>query len=476
MNRAPRFKLVQDLAALTGGQLLSNVIGFLAFAYLARTLDPQSYGIVEYAVALSVVFAMVIDWGLGPIGVREVSNAPKRVASLAALIPTARLGLAVVAIPVMGLSATLLGHDTVTVQLVWLFALALLASPFKQDWLLQGMEMMTAVAAAQAIRMTVFAVGVIVVVHGPRDVVQVGVVELAAAAIVAAYYLTIQRLRVAPVRFKLAFAELRHLLKEGLAVGLTNMLWAILQYAPLILIGSIVGGAETAWFGASHRIVVALLALSRMYHFNLYPAIARRAGQEAVELRRLVTASFRVTAWAGILAALVLTLLARPLLVLAFGKQFAVAAPTFAILVWMLPTELLSGHARWTLIATGQQRYVLRAHVAGLAASLLVGAALIPALQSVGAAIALLAASFAVWGVAHAYAVARLGHVVRLWVAVPPGAMAVLMGLVAPRLATDPLVVTAIAATGYTLCALLVDRRLLADLRYLADAKSDPRP
>ena len=73
-------------------------------------------------------------------------------------------------------------------------------------------------------------------------------------------------------------------------------------------------------------------------------------------------------------------------------------------------------------------------------------------------------------------AVARIGHVVSIWVAVPPGAVAVLMGLVAPRLATDPLVVTAIAATGYTLCALLVDRRLLADLRYLADAKSDPRP
>jgi O-antigen/teichoic acid export membrane protein len=224
-----------------------------------------------------------------------------------------------------------------------------------------------------------------------------------------------------------------------------------------------------AWFGASHRTAVALLTLSRMYHFNLYPAVARRAGQEAVEMRRLVTASFRVSAWAGILAALVLTLLARPLLVLAFGKHFAVAAPTFAILVWMLPIELLSGHARWTLIATGQQRYVLRAHVAGLATSLLVGAALIPALQSVGAAVALLAASFAVWGVAHAYAVARLGHVVRLWVAL-------VMGLVAPRLATDPLVATAIAATGYTLCALLVDRRLLADLRHLADAKSDPRP
>ena len=44
-DRGP--KLLRDLAALAGGQLFSMVVGFVAFAYLARVLDPASYGTVE---------------------------------------------------------------------------------------------------------------------------------------------------------------------------------------------------------------------------------------------------------------------------------------------------------------------------------------------------------------------------------------------------------------------------------------------
>ncbi len=154
-------KLLRDFVTLSGGDLLSKMVGFLAFAYLARTLEPKSYGAVEFAIAISLFFAMIIDCGLGPIGVREVSRNGQRMASLAAQIPSARLLITLIAIPIMGFTSVLVTRSQDTHLLVLLFALALIAAPWKQQWLLQSQEMMGRVAAAQVLRTAIFTIGVV---------------------------------------------------------------------------------------------------------------------------------------------------------------------------------------------------------------------------------------------------------------------------------------------------------------------------
>jgi len=62
----------------------SRLIGFTAFALLARRLDPNEYGAVEFAVALALFFAMVVDFGLETIGARSISRNRNEVARLAA--------------------------------------------------------------------------------------------------------------------------------------------------------------------------------------------------------------------------------------------------------------------------------------------------------------------------------------------------------------------------------------------------------
>ncbi|MGH8507415.1 MAG: oligosaccharide flippase family protein, partial [Gammaproteobacteria bacterium] len=245
MRKPKRFKLARDLFALTSGQLLGKTIGFIAFAYLARVLDPEAYGAVEYAVGLAVFFAVIVDWGLGPIGVREISAAPHRASALGALIPATRLGIAVVVIPLMGLTTAWSGHPDTTVQLVWLFSLSLLALPWKQDWLLQARELMAADAAGQLLRTTGFALGVVLFVHSPHDILRVGMVEIVAAALGAAYYLVVQQLWIVPVRLRFAAPDMRHLMQQGSFLGLTNLLWTMIQYVPLFLVANVVGASQT---------------------------------------------------------------------------------------------------------------------------------------------------------------------------------------------------------------------------------------
>ena len=473
MRAEARFKLLRDLVALTTGQFAGKVIGFLAFAYLARVLEPEAYGILEYAVALSVLFAIAIDWGLGPIGVRELASAPKRMADLAGLIPAARLAIALLAIPIMGFSSTVTGQTELATDLVWLFAFGLLAVPWKQDWLLQSREMMNAAAAAQVLRMGVFAAGAVILVHDSQDLLRIGLVELVSVAAWAGYFLLVQHVWVTPLRVKVSVSECGALLRQGFPVGLGETAWAFVQAAPLILVTNLVGGDESAWFAAPQRLLVSLLIFSSVYHFNLYPAITRRVGGDREELRLLLRASFRVVAWGGILLALVLALLAEPILALVFGQRFAIAAPTFSLLIWALPITLLSGHARWALVATGHQKYSLLAQCAGAVTVVVAGLALIPWLLSFGAALAVVAAALAVWAACHFFALNRVKALPSLWIVVTPAVAAGLCIVAAQAVAVSAWLAAPLAAVAYLLCGLVFDRNLWADFKRLAHAKAD---
>ena len=468
-----KFKLARDFLVLSSGQAISKVVGFVAFAYLARSLGPASYGVAEYAVGLAVFFTMVVDWGMGPLGVRALAAKPESAASMAAIIPAARLIIACVAIPGLGLFALWSGQPKTTVILVWLYALSLLGVPWNQDWLLQGREMMTAAALAQLVRMCVFAVVVVTLVHGEGDILFVGVAELVAVGVTTAYYLGVQGSQICPVRLKFTIHELKRLVREGFSIGLGNVIWAFVQYAPLFLVANLVGGVALAWFAAAHRVVVSLLTFSWIYYWNLYPAMARRVGGGPHELRELINASFRVVAWGGILVALILSMAGRPLMALAFGSAFAEAAPAFAVLVWCLPVTLLSGHARWALIAQGFQRYVLYAQLAGAVVVLTSGIALTGSFGAVGAATAMTAASMAIWVVAHALAMRTVGQLPGIKATFLPASGAVLSGLLGQALDGNPVLGAAVAAMAYVLFALLVDRRLMPDLLRLMRAKSD---
>lgn len=466
-------QLVRDLLLLASGQFVSKLIGLLIFAFLARRLAPDGYGALEYVVGLTVFFAMAIDGGLGTIGVRRLGLARGELPRLAHAIPVARLAIAAVAIPAMIVVVELFGPPTIPRALAWLFAASLLFAALNQEWLLQGSERMTHVAVAQILRMLVFAFAAVLLVRGPADLVGVGWAEFAAVGVASIYYLAAQHALVTPIRVGRTgtWRGVLALAREAAPLGLSNFVWAAAQFMPLFLVGSIVGGAQVGWFAAGQRLVNSIATFSYVYHFNLYPSLVRAAATGNDAATRLMGASFRVTAWVGVGFALGLTLAAASILVTIFGAQFASGAAALAILVWVIPVTLLSGHARGLLVVAGVQRRVLVAQIAGLATAAVGGAGLVAWLGDRGAAAAAVAGAAVVWIVAHGYARQERTPPPALALAARPLALAAIIGVAAALTPYPPLAQAIGACVMYAALAPLVDRLLVTDLIYLAHAK-----
>jgi O-antigen/teichoic acid export membrane protein len=386
-DQGPR--LLRDLLSLFGGQSVSMVLGFLAFAYLARTLGAAAYGTLEFAISLAAFAAIVIECGAGTIGVRDLARAPHRKADLAMMVMFARLLMAAFVIP----AAMVIGMANVegpaARTLIVLYAASLVAAALKQEWLLQGVERMSLAALAQPIRTAIFAGGVFLLVGRGTDLQVIGWIEIAAVMAVTGYYMFIQSRFVTAPGWGWGMADVLRLLRDGLSVGLANILWALMNFLPMFLLVTLhPDDAQPAWLGASQRIVLSLLTASYIYHFNLYPVMVRTLENDRAAWQRIMHASTHLIAWVGTAVALVLTIFASDIMGFVFGEEFVGGALALTILAWIFPLRLQTGHARWSLVATGAQNQLLLAEALGAVTLAVVAFLAIPPLGAAGAALA----------------------------------------------------------------------------------------
>jgi len=472
-------KFFRDYVVLSGGQIIGKVLGFVAFAWLARVLDPVQYGAVEYVVGLSVFFAILVDGGFGVIGTRRAARNPDDLALLAFQIPVARLLIAAIGVPLMALMAIASMGAEVPTALVWLFALSLLTAPWRQQWLFQATERMAAAATADIVRMGVFAVLIWVWVRSPDNLLRVGWAEIAAVSLMTLYCLIVQHRHIAAIRLRGSFAGFGGLMREGAAVGSTNFVWALNQYAPLFLIAALIGGVQVAWFAAASRIVTSLVTFSNLYHFNLYPSVTRNLALGGDKLALLMARSLRVTGWGASFIALILTVFAVPIVRLALGPKLPEAAPLLAVMAWMLPVTIWSGHARWGLAAAGAQTHVLWSQCCGLATTMVLAVGLGQIFGAMGYALASLASFVVVWAVSHRFAADKRCSPPPFRLVVKPLVAAAL--IIALNQWLDLSLSWAVASVlGFALLAPLVDRALIGDIVLLGatrlrPAKTDPR-
>ena len=439
-------------------------------AWLARALDPISYGAVEYIVGLTAFFALLVDGGMGVVGTRRTVRDPQDLPLLAHQIPVARFLLVLVGVPLMTLIAITTTRATVPQALVFVFAASLLTAPWRQQWLFQATGRMATVANAEIVRMVVFAAGIWIFVRTPSDVLAVGFTELCAVSAMTAFCIVMQQRQVTPFRLRGSFAGFGALVREGAAVGSSNFVWALAQSVPLFLIASLSGGVETAWFAGAARIIGSLGQFGNLYHFNLYPAVSRAYADADGTLGRLQARSMRVTAWGGIFIALVLTVFALPIVKLTLGDKLLAAAPLLKIMAWILPMALWSGHSRNALAAAGEQKMVLYSQIIGLAATVAACVGLGQVYGGTGYAAGSLAGAIVVWAVSHRCARVRGCEPPPYRLTFRPLVLAAIIVLLV-EWQMFGFWASALAVSAFPLLAPVLDRTLVGDIFQLGKAK-----
>ena len=397
--RFPR--LATNYALLSGAEFISKILGAIAFAYLARILGPQSYGYLEFVIAIIFFFTLIVDSGLGSYGAREIAKDEGEYSFLATHITFARFLLACVAFVILTLIAFALNQPSEIKLLLFIYSLTLFALPTLIQWVFQGRDMMSFVAVSSIIRWSTFSIGVLVFVRSPEQILNVPIIEGFAILLTGAFLIGALIINFGFPRYRINLSQAFSIFRQAFPIGASELVWAIKVYSGTILLGLVIGGTQLGWYGAASRIVISIHAFVWLYFYNLLPSISRTSQEEIGALHRLMRVSIQITAWAAIFFGIFGTAFANIGIELLYGPQYEEAAAAFRILIWLIPLALLSGNFRYTLIGYGKQTLEFVSALLGAVITIILNLILIRLYGFLGAAWSLVISEVVILGMAY---------------------------------------------------------------------------
>ena len=387
--------------------------GFLFNVVLARTLGRAGTGTVMLYLNFATMTGLVATGGMDVVGLRELSRRAGDRSRAAAMLADV-LSSAVPSVLLFSIGGfaflslfgrSLAGSGNVWVYLICALALALTAvQKMLSDWLIALREFASSQLVFYFLNRVVSVILLLPVTTlglGGAAATQRFISVYAAGLLVAVVY-AIWRMS-AHFDGHAAFPKslpASALLRDGIACGIQNAAFVLLNLSPFLLLGALSTSSEIGLFGVSQRLVaIVILALTTISQLAMGEFSRAFGNRDFAALARSLTASVRLTLAVTIALSLPLAVFA-PLWVLVFGKSFAAAAPTLTLLSIAICVQCLGMPFQAALLTTNNERLARNVTLVCATIGIVLNAVFIPSWGSRGAAL----------GTGIGFALQSLGH------------------------------------------------------------------
>jgi O-antigen/teichoic acid export membrane protein len=390
-------RLVIRGAAVRGlGYGVGVLLVAAASVFLLRYLGVADFGRFATIMSLIAIVSGVTDAGLTAVGARDL---PLRPRGAQARLLANLLGLRLLLTPLGVIGATafavvagyedelVLGTVLAGAGLVLINAQATMMLPLQVDLRIGRLT------AAEVLRQALTVAGIVVlVVAGASLLPFFAVTIIVGLGVVAASPLLIGPNLV----FRPAFErrEWRTLLREALPLA-ASLVMSVVYFRVLIILVSLISTAEeTGLYATSFRVFEILFGLPTLVLTVALPVLAV-AHDDRARLRYVLQRMTEVGAVAAVFLALLIVIVARPMIELLGGSEYADAAPILRIQAFALVAVFLGQVWQLGLISIRRQSALVLANGLALVLVLALGVPLVAAYDATGAAIAAVVAEAA---------------------------------------------------------------------------------
>lgn len=452
------------IASVGTARVLGIVITSITFPILVRRLGVEAYGQWSYIVALCAFLDVIANPGLTTYAMQQVAARRHAAVDLVSDFLALRVLAVLVALVVLLVIVHFEARSNIRALLQWYGLASLCIGLTGSDLFLTALELFHSRSVLSLLQQSLYAVGVITLVHAPKDLFWVPVSILASALLMnVGGWLVLWRKGFHP-SLTINPACWRGILGPAFHYAATTMMATVYHRSGHLVVRWFLGDFALGLYAAAIRFVDLLRNFVGIPLGVLMPRMAHVA-ESGAGLRRLVNATVSALAAAAIPLMLGTIATAHLVVPLVMGKSYAAAVGPVRLVSGLLiagpMASLLSGTV---LYALGRYRAYLTAGAVGAATAVILSLALVRTLGVPGVCIAFVLAEAAVATTAYFL----IPHELRdLWknpmipVAVFSGLIMVVGVHFANSYSSRPFVVVAAGAFVYLGVSALLGRKLL---------------
>jgi O-antigen/teichoic acid export membrane protein len=393
-------RAARNAGALAAASILSKGALFLWQLALARLLGEAAYGIYGTVGAFIAVGTAVVNFGMGPIVIRDVARSPQQAGKYLTATLILQGTLALLAYVLVNGAAALGGYEPEIRALLALAALSLLVDilgNMTNDLLLAQERMLASsvVAVIHILVLIALAAGVLLAGQGLPGLY---VATLAAGVLrVLALWALVLRGGVHPV-WPLDRSIAAPLLRNGAPLALSAFLALAYQHADKLMTTRFIGSTQTGYLTAAFVVIFGVVELLNTTILTaIYPMMSRyHADGQGATFGFIVEKLAFFTLLISLPLALVLSSFAVEITVPLFGPNFHPTADVLRILIWYAAATMTGNVLAQAMVVQNRQRTLLLTRASGLAINITLNVLLIPRVGITGAALASFAAEMIV--------------------------------------------------------------------------------
>ena len=345
------------------GDFGSRVLGFLAIAYLARTLQPENFGLVNLGLAVLGYLFLVTSAGIQVYGTRLAAEREGSEVQLAGEVLGLRVFLALFCVLGTATVTFFSSPDHTFSTVVFFFALSLFPMALTLDWFFQGKETMQDIGWSRVITNLVYLFFLFLLVHAQGDVAKAPVALLfgnlaGAGVLIVAFVRSYGGIRLywKPSSLFSKKGRWHLILKNSLQIALGTVMSQISYNLPPIVLGIVSTATTVGYFGAASRVVFFFMLFDRLVTTLLLPAVARYHKSSPGQLQPMLSFVLKIMLSVVFPVSVGSVVLADRLIAVIYGQEFNAAVPVFQVLIWYFFFSASSSVYVYGLIGIGQER------------------------------------------------------------------------------------------------------------------------
>jgi len=380
--------LIKNAGVLLFGEIISKPLLFLAMVYLARVLQPDGFGKINFALAIVTYFILLSNMGFSLLGTREIARNPQLRGFYIDNILTLRLSLSLTGIAIIALVSFLAGVSAEMKGLLLVYALGLIPLSLLLDWVFQAHERMAYIAIARIITSGSHILLIFLFIRGPGDLPYVPWCQVAGQAAAAIFLLVAGNRRFHRPRLSFHWSSWREIVRVSLPMGAALFMNQIILNLDTVMIGFLRGSEEVGIYQAAYHIVFFLVVLGNTYFDAVYPVLSRYYKVSMDSLRTIQLFSAKMVMIVGIPLAAGGTLLAPDIIRMTYGAEYQGSVIALRVLLWSVFLILVNNIYSRGLLGCDRQSQFLTVLVVQAGTNILFNFLLIPPLGLLGAAAA----------------------------------------------------------------------------------------
>lgn len=354
-------RYTENISWMFFARVFTMAVSFLTMLYVARNLGPTNFGELDYALAIIGLFGVIGSWGIEGVLNRELIKHPEDHNDL--------VGTAILLRLVFGMTSTVLIIVFAFFSPAdYLSKILLILLSFTHTISTLSILQQIFFARAESKYPSLITISVTLVINIAKVFILLsdkGLIYLAASLVFESIlvstlsllvYKHVLRRKISSWTFSASSAHL--MLKTGSAVAFLGIFAMIYSRIDQIMIRHLLDATSVGLYSAGVRIVEVWMFIPGILGAGLYPAVlsARKISESLYHTKlRLLLMLYMLPA---ILLAAIVSIGAKPLIMVIYGEQFIEGFHSLQVYAWSLPGTFI-GFFVMNILFTDDYRKIL---------------------------------------------------------------------------------------------------------------------